>query len=267
MINLQVLHGLRVAGRHHLKQVTFTPEGQTLGHIDGWNTFIDPAYCTPSADTVCNRALREEEIPINSGRIVIGNFEQGPLSFVTDSDDLDGNFVRINTDADVNPDAWTLFMVMEPLPNNSAIQRLVSPTNTISSNDDNVGVVAFNIGMNRDLRSLVIYENASVAPEQPQRLRYAVPTEKRGTRALVECTFSVRQGLKVFWNGELVAENPDDRRPLNYGYKAGEWEMFRTMRGQIGWAGVLDVDLSEPDHEGDRLTLEKFMMEKYGITS
>lgn len=266
MINLHVLHGLRVSGRTNLKKVEFTPEAQAFGHID-WSTLVDPAYCSPTAETVCNRALREEEILINTGRLVIGNFENGPISFVTDSDDLDGNFVRINADADVNPDNWTFLMVMEPLANTSAIQRFISPTETLSGDEANEGVVSFHIGMNRDLRSLIVYENASMAPEQPQRLRYAVPTEKRGTRVLVEFTFSVREGLKIFWNGELVAENPDDRRPLNYGYKAGEWEMFRSMRGQIGMAGVVDVDLSEPEHEGDRLTLEKFMMEKYGINS
>lgn len=262
MINLQVLHGLRVAGRHHLKHVTFTPEGQTLGHIDGWNTFIDPAYCTPSADTVCNRALREEEIPINLGAITLGSFGNGALAFLTDDETLGGQFIRVNPDAEVNRDAWTFFTVIEPLSNNVAPQRFITPT-TETEED----VVAFSLGMNQSLTSLVVYENGIVASNQPQRLRYAVPEDRRGERALVEFTFSVREGLKIFWNGELVAENRDDRRPLNYGYQAGEWELFRSLRGKVGSSGVLDVDLSEPDHEGDRLTLEKFMMEKYGINS
>ncbi|MGP9500266.1 hypothetical protein [Halomonas sp. AOP43-D1-4] len=259
MINLQVLHGLHIPGKTNLKKVEFTPEGMELGHID-WSTLIDPAYCTPSAETVCNRALREEEVHINAGRITIGNFEGGPLSFVTDSDNLDGNFIRINPDAAVNPDQWTLVLVMEPSSNNSSIQRFVSPT--VVNQEDGV---CFNIGMNNTLSSLVIYENALLVGGQPQRLRYGVPAERRGTRALVMFTFSVREGLKIFWNGEQVAANPDDRRPLTYGYNAGEWEMFRTARGQLGMAGVIDVDLSEPDYEGDRLALEKFMMEKYGI--
>lgn len=231
-----------------------TPEGRAMGHIPGWVMLLDPAYLV-GTDQLRNRALKNNFALNTRGLINLDTFDNGAPAFRPTSEDP----VRLNVDADINPDAWTVFTVARYNSDNSAKGLLTNPRQEMS------GVISPQIGFSQGASNAIVWENSLTSEGQPQRLSAPVNLASRSQPALLMVTFSTADGLKIFDNGGLIAEAPDDRRPLNYGFAAGQWDVFHRTRSRWGMTGILNIDLGSLEHTADRRAIERFLMQKYGI--
>lgn len=241
-----------------LPQVTLTPEGRAMGAVPGWAFMIDPAYIPlpvgGSGDTAFNRV---------SGRMIFvdtGNSpeivqENGNPMILAEGD----NFLQTLGDVDINPEEWTVFSVIRGV-DGRARNFIV-----LSEPGDSDSGVSLSISYSANSGDLIVYEYANDAGGIPQRLS-APAGLNDGSIKLVMVTFSVRDGLRAYVNGELVAYEPDDKRPLTHGYQAGEYRMHRRFRGYYGMSGILNADLGKDENTGHRRAIEKFLMSKYGIS-
>ena len=106
-------------------------------------------------------------------------------------------------------------------------------------------------------------------------LRLNIPQAQEYGVAEVFCvTFSVDEGLKVFKNGELIGENPDDRRPLTSFTEPGALVVMRSpytatvpaptgAYSNYGRMFFMNVDLGKDENEPFRDRLFASMIRKY----
>lgn len=240
--------GVSLPTPSNLPPVSRSPEGIAMAHIPGWSLFADPKY-------VKNGRVRNRAAPRSL------TSTSGTLAFTT----LNGEQMIDTTAAEarltglpaIDPTSWTVFSVFRPI-------ELTGPSYDVarSITDAPVGGLSMRVGLNAGAARITIYEGTSAI-----RLAYTPPINFNNRLALLMYTFSVRDGLKIFENGELVATAPDDKRPLTQGYGAGQWQMYRLNRGLIGMGGHLHTDLGAPENDGYRRQIEQFLMEKYGIAA
>lgn len=259
MINYMKVNGVTLKDSA-LPQVTITPEGRAMGAAPGWAVMIDPAYITLpvgySGDTALNRV---------SGRMISatqdGTFPEivqengNPMILAEGS-----NYLQTLGDADIDPEEWTVFSVIRGLEVARARNFIV-----LSEPGDSGSGISLSISYSANSGELIVYEYDDNVSGMPQRLSVDAGFLD-GSIKLVMVTFSVRDGLRAYINGELVGYEPNDRRPLTHGYQAGEYRMHRHFRGYYGMTGILNADLGKAENTGHRRAIEKFLMAKYGIS-
>lgn len=234
-----------------------TPEGRAMGHVPGWVMLLDPDYLV-GANAVRNRALRDGIATNDPGAVPLDAFDNDEAAFAP----TQGSLLQLRPDrAAFDPESWSYFTVGMVSEASGVLPRLVSP---VVEQGDVLGpyIVFYETGYH----GVALYEGSGAISPALRRINAAVRMAERTSPALLMFTFSTRDGLKIFVDGELSASNPDDKRPLDFGYQAGTWELFRGMRGQWGMTGVLNIDLGWPEHAGYRRSIERFLMNKYGIT-
>lgn len=260
MIKYMKVNGVTLKGSE-LPQVVLTPEGRAMGAAPGWAVMVDPAYISLpvgfSGDTALNRS---------SGRMVTATKdatspeivqENGNPMILADKD----NYLQIQGDVDINPEEWTVFSVLK-------IASVSRPRNFIVISDpgNSDSGISLSISYSSQIGDLIVYEFDHNTTSQPRRLSVEAGLLD-GSIKLVMVTFSVRDGLRAYVNGELMGYEPDDKRPLTHGYQAGEYRMFRFFRGYYGMTGILNADLGKAENTGHRRAIEKFLMAKYGISA
>ncbi|WP_423277693.1 hypothetical protein [Enterovirga sp. CN4-39] len=220
-----------------------------MAGIPGWSIFLDPAYLSGGA--LINRAL-----PNN----VTQNLDaaQTPATFSNDAPALSMTSARrVQPNTAVDPNVWTFFWVINGSTPTSLMDLAGSVTPATSPN------LSLKIGISSDGARTGIYPNtATVTP----RLAYTPGSNLFGRTALLMYTFSTRDGLRIYENGNLVATDASDKTPLTSGYTAGQWRLFTNARGLIGMTGHLNIDLSWPEYAAQRVAMETFLKAKYGIT-
>lgn len=267
MIRFQVLHGVELSGATSLPTVTRTDEGRAMGAVPGWGMFGDPAYVYLDDNTMLNRA---------SGAITEMFFPENPINLGSFPDsgapaiDMSQLGFAVYGSSDVNPASHTLFAVLmldaEHGPGDAQIRNMGYGNGAYAEED---GEITLNWGYLPQTSSLTVREHSvganNTAGQSSARLN-AVVGDVFGETHLFMMTFSTRDGLKLFLDGELVGENKDDKRPLTRDFNAGEWTMFRNCRGYYGMHGLINIDLGWPEHAGYRRSIERFLMGKYGIS-
>lgn len=258
MIKYQRISGVKLGESTQSVKVITTPEGRAMGAIPGWSVFVDPAYASP--DYARNRAV-SSSTPYFSGAIAFSEIEGEPaFNF---SNEQPGR-LQAPIGGEINKDRWSVFFVTAGASgegsSSSPRQEIVSP-----SDSEVEGLCLRIVIASPPSWPVSIYEGAGRDDGQPRRLDY-LGTELGGeTPALIICTFSIEHGLAIWRDGEKVAEDSSDRRPLTAATGPGDYEMFRYRRGKQGMAGILNIDLSAPENTGHRRAIEKFLMSKYDI--
>lgn len=256
MINYQVINGVSLDSATALPRISRTPEGIAMGAIPGWAVFVDPAYATSQG--VRNRA-QPSSVPEFSNDALLSSINESAAFEFTEE-----QFATLQApiSGDINPERWTAFFVTSELTENpfTSRQEIISPVLEES------GVVCLRIILTEAVGEAVsVYENSVRSTGQPIRISYDNAELSDAAPSLLMCTFSVERGLSIWRNGEQVAVNSDDKRPLTFGTGGSDYEMFHYRRGKQGMTGVLNIDLSAPENSGHRRAIEKFVMNKYGI--
>lgn len=229
-----------------------TPEGRAMGHVPGWDMLLDPAHLVGD-DGIRNRAARDNVV-LNSTAINVSDFANGEPAFHP----VSGSTIIGDTDVKINPDAWTVFTVYKYVENSSFTQRIISPKVDLEK-------VSLQIGFSANGQRAIIYSEGATA-DATQRLSARVDLQDSQNARIFMFTGSVRDGLRIYADGELLAHDPDDQRPLDAHFSPGEWEVFRGTRSKWGMTGLLSVDLGWAEHSGYRRAIETFLMSKYGIS-
>lgn len=244
-----------------LPQVTLTPEGRAMGAAPGWAVMLDPTYISIpvgfSGDTALNRA---------SGRMISATKDSTSPEIVQENGNpmilAEGNnYLQTLGDVDINPEEWTVFSVIKGIEISGRPRNFI----VISEPGNSDSGISLSISYSSQTGQLIVYEYDDDVSGMPQRL----PVDAGlidGSIKLVMVTFSVRDGLRAYVNGELMGHEPNDRRPLTHGYQAGEYRMHRKFRGYYGITGILNADLGKAENTGHRRDIEKFLMAKYGIS-
>lgn len=241
-------------GQPGAKQLVITPEGEALGAIPGWNLLLDPEHMI-NPNTIRNRARRGGQA-VNNDTIVLSTFGNDTPAFAPVSD----NLIRAPFNSAPNSEAWSVFSVFQFSPS-AALPRIFSPVT-----DTDEGDVALQIGFSANGDNLFVYSEGR-STGAVQRLSASVNLSTTGlTPNLFIFTGSTRDGLRIYRNGTVIAENPDDKRALNAAINPGEMECFRGTRGLWGMTGLLDIDLGWAEHSAYRRRIEAIMATKYGIT-
>lgn len=259
MIRYLKLRGVSLEAANGLPTISITPEGKAMGSIPGWKMLLDPAY--PAGTGLLNRARANDVLNTIDAALEPGDFGQfanGEIAYSM------GNSItkRLPSTFAMNVDAWSAFFVLsidrsgtasggtELMRPEDRLSDGIGPRITVRTNGQ------FAIIGTRD-SNIRLDTGGNSFPDDSVRVMMA--------------TFSVREGLRIFDNGKLVAENGNDRAPLDEQFTAGEFAFFRSRPSSgiesclIGMTGILDIDLGWPEHAGYRRAIERFLMDKYGI--
>ena len=235
------------------RQLEFTSEGLAMGSIPGWRMLLDPDHLI-GTDSIRNRAIRGG-VAVNNSAIPIGAFGNGGAAF----EPVGGATVIAPVNTAVNPDSWSLFCILQ-YASSPFVQLLVSAVDT-----EAVGI-PLQIGYSASGATLIIYGGAATSGA-PQRLSTTVNLASTGSLSpqLFMFTFSTRDGLRIYRNGEVIASDPTDTHPLDVATGADEWQVLRRTRGLHGMMGLLDIDLGWAEHAPYRRRIEQFVKSKYDI--
>lgn len=258
MIRYQKLQGVSVDSGSSLPSIHITPEGKAMGAVPGWQMLIDPDYMVSGAPR--NRAL-PNSITLSNRHIGLGSFPNGQASLHIDTP-TDGAATITPQDVAFNKDEWSVFVVIRDDAEQTSDTTLFRSITDAPRGSLSVRIGIGSTGVVGGDRSLTVWEGSTTA-----RLSYVPEKIFAGRTVLHMVTFSIRDGLAMFSNGEKVASKPSDKRPLDQGDSAGEWRFRATnVVADVGMMGVLSVDLSQPENTGHRRAIEKFLMAKYGIS-
>lgn len=256
MIHYQRISGVTLEGSASLPTIQRTPEGEAMGAVPGWNVLFDPSYSDSGG--VRNRAQPNNTAPVTEGAVQIGDIAGADAFDLVDEMRLGGEF-----NAPLNPSAVTAFTVVESL-RTSPINRHY-PFTPIAHQDEQLSPV-FAFATVSGQASIVVYEHSLVDnPGAPQRLNHRFDGLLDASPHLVMWTASSETGVSIWVDGQRVAHDANDTRPLEFGTEEGALRSFVSARGKFGMTGLLNIDLSAPENTGHRRAIEKFLMTKYGI--
>lgn len=250
----QRANNVRLKASAGLPILKVTPEGRMIGNVPGWNVFISPDFVNASESTVRNRAAGIDCVADN---VIISELMGNPMLF---SGNTGGQFnsIKLNPGVAINPDEWSFVILGKVESNETSSQSFSAPNNS------DADVIAPRVGFTNTGSTFRVYENGSI--NSPFRLSYVGDFHNRSTPTLLIVTFSVKNGLKIFDNRQLVAAAPDDKRPLNNQYGANHWSMLGPLlRGYWGMCGQLNIDLGDAENESYRNFIEDLLIEKYSV--
>ncbi|WP_151838734.1 hypothetical protein [Acinetobacter radioresistens] len=244
-----------VVGPTSLGKFTKTVAGQALANIPGWGAFFDADYYERGSNKLLNRVT-------GKSAIITGSFAQSPdFANMIYKTAESGGATHVS-DYDVNPDAWTFFLIAKPRATSASyVFRLVRRTADDSTN------LCLNIAISASSKTLSIYRTtAGVA-----RIEYTFPENQEPAvldrPTLIMFTFSKTKGLAIRVNGVTVATSSSEagKNPIVSGYRAGEWDWFRNAGGSFGAWGGLNINLLDDANTEHLATFENYFKSKYGI--
>jgi hypothetical protein len=247
MRNVVELDGVEIPGATG-PVVGLTALDRAIGHLPGWVVFYDPEVIVTGN---ARNMARPNSITTNNGTAnETGAF---PVSDQVAFDLPGARQVRPNIAHPNNE--WTAFAVVR-LSSSSIAQHLggtATPPGSGRSPD---------YGFIPNGNTAVIWDRGV----NVRLCEYTPATSFAGRTALVMFTFSTRDGMRIFENGNQVAHSPGANSVFTAGFNAGEWRHWNGMRGLIGNFGLLSVDLGWSENLGFRRRLSDYMLAKYAIT-
>lgn len=230
--------------------------GKAIGNIPDWNVLIDPGFIDPVTPSILNRARG------NNFELVRRDSTTPPT---IDSDEYGNlilnaseNWIQGVSEAFINPDRWTFFFVAKGTDSGSI-------RNFVISDPESENIPGLRIAYSAG-GDIIVYDQAIDTSGIPIRLLAPYDFTTREDFSLIVVSFSVEHGLKIMINGSIAAENPDDKQPLHPSVNDGDAYYFRLFYGQMGVCGQLNIDLGAPENSGYRRMLERYLMNKYGIS-
>lgn len=246
MKRIITLAGVTIPGATNMPSIQRSESGLAFGGIEDWSILHDPA--SVSEGRINNLARRGQRAANVGAAPDLGTIAGQPaLAFGGSARPYFGV-------VDINPTAWTVWAVVGQT--QALAGQIVAPNNAAA-----VGQHFLRITFNAGLTEVrVTTEGGAV------RLAYAKAF--LNTVSFLMFTFSVRDGLRIFDGGQLVAAAPNNVAPLTGQFGAGQWRWWEAYRnGQAGVHGLLSVDLGQPERAAQRRAIERFIMPKYGIAA
>jgi hypothetical protein len=165
---------------------------------------------------------------------------------------------RLLGDVAVNPNAWTVYAVIQIAGNASGVRDIVRPETV-----DTVNLPLLRLGISTG-NVLQVMRNTGAG------VRLAAPSAlPLGQPVMVVATFSTDRGLSLRVNGVEVVRNEGDVTPLHSQFAAGQYHWTRQLLGStemlFGIFGVVNADLSDGDNVGALIRLERGLMEWHGM--
>lgn len=245
---------------------TRSAAGQAMGDAPGWQMLLDPSS-RQGADGFLNGASRNDLLTTGNWPLGSDNdatFDNGEAAYrVTSGFTSSTGFGRrLKTTFALNPTEWTFFFVvaMDITPSVGAFS-FIQPE-TVTGGGLGIGLRVI-MATNGRLRVLETSSN-NIRLEAPSN------TFPDDVPHLIMVTFSTRDGLRVYKDGQLYLSDPDDKRPLDDQTGPGEYYLMSNRTEsvddvRVGMMGLLSADLSWPEHAEERLKIEEFLIDKYGI--
>lgn len=250
MITYQIIEGAKAS--KNAKKFTPSPEGVAMANIPGWELLIDPDHVTSS--TVQNRCIRNTFCELFSGSINLGAFENGQKAF----NPTDAFPIRINPDLDFPVEAWSLVFVAKP-----SVKSVADLNTIVTANNYIADDIVPSVGFGSSTTTLRVMKSGALA-DLSIRLNYNSASPLADASAVYIVTGSITNGLSIYKNGVLVANNAD-KSQFNSQWQAGEWHILRGARGLFGMIGLLSIDLNDPLNAEYRNQMNDFLMQKYAI--
>lgn len=249
------------------KTYQITPQGAAFGNIGKWLMFLDAAEI--SGANPINRAVKGEVFESRSGYSVDLTTLNGHPAFAVGSREGEPNSgTQLSAPQNVPTGDWTLIFTIALAQgrgtSSTYLRRNVIRASVDGSNvPEGLGmnVCFLGIGSNAGLSKIVLTDNAGNNTTPPERIAYSVPGTMRDKTAVFAITFSTSRGLKIFMNGQQVAENPSDVTPLTAGIPLYFFSALEA--GKVPELLLNAEDLSAIP--GAIQTISDFYVEKYGI--
>lgn len=168
--------------------------------------------------------------------------------------------IRLDADFDLNPNEFSIFAVCSPV-----VRDQAGASNIIAGASSITTGTTLACGFSADASQFAVNRRGGAYWSGAPRLMYTPVKSFLNRNTLIMVTFSVDGGLKIFENGVLVAENKDDKTPLDFEFKSGEFSFLRGFQGKSDSIGVINSDLSKVIYQSDKQALDKFFIEKYSV--
>ncbi|OTG85517.1 hypothetical protein B9T31_12055 [Acinetobacter sp. ANC 4558] len=257
MITIQKLSNVNV-GTTSLGKYEISEAGKALAHIPEFKAFFDADFYTDKSMDILNRAngINSRLRSATYTPVVFHNGQRGLSKRISGA-----TYVVTDGDYDINPDAWTFFVVMKPAVSTNEF-RLIraindttepSPHLILSASTRTLGVKPHAIN---GVSSILYYE-APVGDAMANK-----PTPQ-----LAIFSFSTKRGTTIRLSGKEVAFSSTLKTPFIAGYKKGEWDWMRNAHADFGAWGGLNIDLTLDENKQYLNDLERYFMNKYEITA
>lgn len=257
MIKFQRISGVNLDAEN-LPVINITPEGEAMGAVPGWGVYVDPKTNPDGGQTVRNQAIRNGNATQDSGsRVVVLGDINGTPAF--DHTSESGQF---NVDLPVNginPEAWSVFFALSS-GSGPNVQTIFAERPAVAAGDG----IGLNVALNAAGTNVLVYEGTGTGTGQISRFD-TTSVLSNGVPSLIMVTFSTSRGFALYKNGQLVNSDDSDKRPLTNSQNANAVRHGFAARGLQGDMGILNIDLGAPENTGHRRSIEKFLMDKYGI--
>lgn len=230
--------------------------GKRIGQIPGWVSLFDPDYFRfgDALDRCSGLEADTQDIEVE---------ESNGVSVFTNND----IFPRLESTKPIPVDQFTIFAVCKPV--SKSASSFYAIATSLKNEIPPTGFSYLFFGFSNDRQSLAmgLRGNTSEFSKTTARSRiwYDSPKNFSDELTYVMCTFSTSRGLALYVNGELVAEEPDDKRPLTSD-AAEEYRFLSGMHGDTGLVGMLGVDLSSPVNSHHKKALDSYVLDRYAIT-
>lgn len=259
MIKYQKISGIKIDPKSTLKKIEATPEGKAMGAIPGWSLFLDPNYASETQNWVRNRALPSTVSRARTGTVSVGEFPGGQKGLVA-TDEAPFNTICKTV---INPNECSGFVVAKFEEGATNALRVIRAEPSLHG----WGV---HFGANLAGTELRFWDSTD---NSPGAAGVALGGElnpnllERDSPSLVMFTFSTSRGLALYDNGVEVARDAGLNQPFESGIGEADVVVYQNSRGLLGIAGLINLDLSAPEHTGYRRSIEQFLMTKYGISA
>lgn len=267
MTKFTTVHNTELKSTNGLGSISRTYSGIAFGSLIDDCAFLidpDPRYVDGN-ESVRNRGKPNAQVGRtgqSAWHIHLGEFDNAAPAF-----DLQGPMVLGEpvTKGSLNPNEWSVFTVVDGLGMGTVARDYVTLCRT-EMEDVVAPQLALISTSGTGQNEIIMYENTMREADQPRRVDYQTNLETTGPN-LVQWNFSTRNGCSIYFNGQKVAENVDDKRPLDFGYTADELAMFLGMRGKIGITGGFNIDFSDAKNSGARRAIEAYCAWYYDIAA
>ncbi|NDL70500.1 hypothetical protein [Vreelandella alkaliphila] len=243
------------------KRLNRTPYGLMLGRTDGISAAFAPEYVDENR---IQNGVRPKEWAEGAGAVEIETFANGRAAFQAASVGTSG---YNGAGFDLNPNEYTILTVVsESMPGGDGPHGVLYIT---SATEEAADVIAPTIAISRlSGGRLNWYENSVRSTGQPIRLQVTGSgINFTGEEAyVIAFCFSVDKGLTILRDGVEVGSNPDDKRPLDFGYSKNSNGIFyrrSNYGGKFGLLLTLNKDLSKSKNEIDNFNIVQQLKQHY----
>lgn len=241
-----------------------TTPNESMAKFQEWLVSIHPGYTTTTgmAFNMANGGSAAGNYPVRTT-----TFSNGALGFDKSNDGT--TVAQAYNNVELPPDNVSVFFVLE------ADDLGVRPWNNglvplgFLSGSTTPGL-PLRLFFNQNNGRFMLYEDENIRRVEPTAYSLWNDTWPH----LWMMTFSTTNGLVLYRDGQVIAANPDDKRPFNSKLSPGATPILYNSPNVFDAPGakcvfsevhIVGRDLSLPENTAYRLNIERFMMTYYGV--